>query len=857
MEGIDPSEFGCIYSPAERRGPAPRNTAMANDSSSKSESSRDDCCDNVKSVEFPLSTGNDGILNNSTEQRDPIFVSVSSNISSTQQTSSRVNGISEVQPPLIHHVHIDPTESTKKPNYSQYHRISLKSWIVKAIHSIRINTNGQYCENNNITSHTSSRYLESALQIASSLTNQIVQAEEKYGPTGEEVEMLSLPPVSVGRDWAAYVTVQLKDVVPGSGNSGDLEDSKTTAAVSSFASHGGNDNDWVNTHVEVDLEEKKEIAAAAAVPSLTSNVLKGGNNSHLEEEKEIAAAAPSLTSNDSSKPKAEQLQDIDGHDLTLLYQALGGETDAPHENHGRLDDNDLNKELDSFLQSIEREVSPPTNIGEEAIMQSPFDATNSDEVDAELTALYQSAGMSGEETGGDDNFENTAAQGYPSGINPTNVDLNYLDIDSAEIQCPTGNLLNKNDNVVNENLRRIYYLGLVFYELFTGGEIPSDDLFTLPTCENAFVSLSHLTLLNKNNEDDMSIGDTNKHHQGQSSSNFRLCESSCEYLRLMGITGPICDLIFNMLDSVHGYLSGNESYTNMAQVARDDEVMSSANDHKFWKIMHGINSAGVNTTEIKLNCMNEETVVSLVSDLLCVSPRLVGSLSSVLFSRSKGNVLFFLQLLLLLYRDGLLYLDLGCQRWKWDEDKIVSLKLPDNIAICLSNGICKLSMEIQLALNTLSMFGASAKLSYLKLLESNLHMKIIEPLKEAEAEGLVTNTKGSFKFCHDRIQEASLNLIEEQYRRINHLAYGKCLAQKASEANDVDLLFIAVHQINFGGPSAVTEHRDYFDMANHNLAAGKQAMSMAEFTSASSFLSMAFHFFVAVIGKIIMLSAWR
>eukprot|EP00956_Cyclotella_meneghiniana_P001107 scaffold1292_cov71-Cyclotella_meneghiniana.AAC.7 len=504
VEGIDPSEFGCIYSPAERRGPAPRNTAKANDSSSKSDSSRDNCCDNVKSVEFPLSTyGNDGTLNNTTEQRDPIFVSVSGSINSTQQTSSRVNGISEVQPPLIHHVHIDPTESTKKSSYSQYHRISLKSWIVKAIHSIRINTNGQYCETNNITSHiTSSRYLESALHIASSLTNQIVQAEEKYGPTGEEVEMLSLPPVSVGRDWAAYVTVQLKDVVPGSGNGSDLEDSKTTAAVSSFASHGGNDNDWVNTHVEVDLEEKKEIAAAAAaLPSLTSNELKGGNNRHLEEEKEIAAAAePSLTTNDSSKPKAEQMQYINGHDLTLFYQALGDETDAPHENHGRLDDNDLNKELDSFLQSIEREVSPPTNTGGEAIMQSPFDATNSDEVDAELTALYQSAGTTGDLTGGSDNFDplegifgevqNAAAQGNPSGINPTNVDLNYLDIDSAEIQCPTGNLLKKNDNVINENLRRIYYLGLVFYELFTGGEIPSDDLFTLPTCENAFVSLS-------------------------------------------------------------------------------------------------------------------------------------------------------------------------------------------------------------------------------------------------------------------------------------------------------------------------------------------------------------------------------
>eukprot|EP00956_Cyclotella_meneghiniana_P008825 scaffold12097_cov28-Cyclotella_meneghiniana.AAC.3 len=567
----------------------------------------------------------------------------------------------------------------------------------------------------------------------------------------------------------------------------------------------------------------------------------------------------------------------------------------------------------------------------------------------------------------------------------------------------------------------------------------------------------------------MSIGDTNKRHQGQSLSDLRLCESSCEYLRLMGITGPICNLILNMLDSVYGDLCGDESYTNMAQVAydlqlmtdkpskflrgldmeklsvsglpindieipreeefeaikscynrsiswsceiaiirgesgtgkswlayrigkfvissgglvltgkfdqmhearpfsalasafgqycdlllglddaetfkvtvdnlksalgqdvhllfkvipklellilgreesknisdsddsaadrnwgntfsrlqyllctfidvistssavsvvlfmddlqwideaslsmlktvlrqkhrkffflgcyRDDEVMSNANDHKFWKMMRGINSSGVKATEIKLNCMNGETLNTVVSDLLCVSPCLVQSLSCVLFGRSKGNVLFFMQLLLLFHRDGLLYLDLGRQRWKWDEDKIVSLKLPDNIAICLSNGIGKLSIEVQLALNTLSMFGASAKLSCLKLLESNLHMKILEPLKEADAEGLVTNTKGSFNFCHDCIQEASLTLTEEQYRRINHLAYGKCLVQRASESNDVDLLFTALHQINFGGPSAVTEHQDYFDMANHNLAAGKQAMSMAEFTSALSF----------------------
>ena len=180
---------------------------------------------------------------------------------------------------------------------------------------------------------------------------------------------------------------------------------------------------------------------------------------------------------------------------------------------------------------------------------------------------------------------------------------------------------------------------------------------------------------------------------------------------------------------------------------RDDEIST---DSSFWnmKLEDFTKVAGVTATELKLNCINEETVRTVVSDLLCISPRLVGSLSSVLFSRSKGNVLFFMQLLLLLYRDGMLYLDLGSQRWKWDDDKIVSLKLPDNIAICLSNGIGKLSIEVQLALNTLSMFGASAKLSYLKLLESNLHMRIIEPLMSVKQLLLTLHLKVNIQHSH-------------------------------------------------------------------------------------------------------------
>jgi predicted ATPase len=265
---------------------------------------------------------------------------------------------------------------------------------------------------------------------------------------------------------------------------------------------------------------------------------------------------------------------------------------------------------------------------------------------------------------------------------------------------------------------------------------------------------------------------------------------------------------------------------------RGDEMKE---DHSFWKMLASVNAVGVNTTHVKLSCMCHEEVNEVISDLLCLSPRLVRPLSQILYMKTNGNVLFFVQLLLSLYHDGLLHLDFKKQRWTWDEEKILSMKLPDNIAIWFTLSIGKLPVEVQLALHVVSMFGASIQLGIVKALESQLGLKLVEPLKIAAKNGFVTELNDSHRFTHDRIQEASYNLIGERDRRCNHLTYGKFLVELAQETNDGDLLFIAVSQINHGGPDVVSEPADYVAIARHNLAAGKRAMSTADFSTAYSF----------------------
>ena len=259
------------------------------------------------------------------------------------------------------------------------------------------------------------------------------------------------------------------------------------------------------------------------------------------------------------------------------------------------------------------------------------------------------------------------------------------------------------------------------------------------------------------------------------------------------------------------------------------------NDHPFWDLLQSVQIYGVKVTTIQLHGVGEVELNQVISELLYLSPRLVRPLSDIVHSKTHGNILFISQIMMSLHRDGLLYLDYDQQRWMWDKDKILSMKLPDNVALCFANGIRKLPLDVQAALHTLSMFGLSLKFEYMQLLESQIGLSLLDPLERAASEGLVIKQKGSYEFSHDSIQEASYNMVRDLHRRNNHLIYGKCLLQESSRGNNNNILFLAVNQINLAGPSSVSGGDEYLAMAGYNLIVGKKSMEMSAFHAACSF----------------------
>eukprot|EP00804_Cyclotella_cryptica_P022353 CCRYP_015913-RA/>CCRYP_015913-RA protein AED:0.01 eAED:0.01 QI:137/1/1/1/0.66/0.5/4/982/1465 len=262
---------------------------------------------------------------------------------------------------------------------------------------------------------------------------------------------------------------------------------------------------------------------------------------------------------------------------------------------------------------------------------------------------------------------------------------------------------------------------------------------------------------------------------------------------------------------------------------RGDEMEDS---HSFKKIMDCSIAYGIRLTMVHLDVMEKDTVNTMVSELLCLSPRLVNSLSDIVYSKTKGNVLFLSRLLISLNRDGLLNFSLRRRRWVWDEEQIQSRKLPDDVASFFSNSIRGLSRQVQTALQVLSCFG-SAEECELSLLESNLRLELVKPLELAVDEGFVSKNDQQYRFSHDKILQSAYEMAQLEDRRLQHLQYGICLAKGLETEKATDMLLTAVGQINLAGPSVVTDPTLSTEFAAHNLTAGKKAIDMSEYTAAA------------------------
>ncbi|MEG4304665.1 AAA family ATPase [Microcoleus sp. D3_18a_C4] len=313
----------------------------------------------------------------------------------------------------------------------------------------------------------------------------------------------------------------------------------------------------------------------------------------------------------------------------------------------------------------------------------------------------------------------------------------------------------------------------------------------------------------------------------------------------------------------------NSRYFLLIGAYRDNEVNST---HPLVQTVEKIKQTGADVHHIILPCLDLSSVTELVWDTLGNQTEKLKSLSELIFNKTGGNPFFITQLLSTLYSEKLLVFEFTVGAWQWDITEIEAAGLADYTVVELvARNLQQLSEETQEVLKLAACMGNRFNLENLAIVREKsgsetaadlwdaLQAGLILPMSDAYKIPLVEEIDSgcprhgdgvgsraqyaiSYRFLHDRVQQAAYSLIPDSQKKQTHLKIGSLLLQGghggiAPTASEIaENIFDIVNQLNIGG-EFITNQEKRDELANFNLIAGKKAKSSAAYAAALKYFN--------------------
>ncbi|HZI13099.1 MAG TPA: AAA family ATPase [Myxococcus sp.] len=290
---------------------------------------------------------------------------------------------------------------------------------------------------------------------------------------------------------------------------------------------------------------------------------------------------------------------------------------------------------------------------------------------------------------------------------------------------------------------------------------------------------------------------------------------------------------------------------------RDNEVSST---HPLVLALEALAREGAVIRTLVLKPLRLDHIAELLEDTLKCGPERSLSLAQLALEKTDGNPFFLGQFLRELYDDGLISFDAATSTWRWDTSEIRRRSITDNVVELLTGRIRKLSVLGQHVLQLAACIGSSFGLRTLCTVAGTSHFETASGVWDALTHGLlvpedeayqlaqpdsldpnVTEVPDvSYRFLHDRVQQAAYSLIGEDSRQSVHLRVGRLLLQATPEAALDERVFDVVHQLNLGsGLIAVQDVPERLALARLNLRAARKAKASTAHEPALRYLEAA------------------
>lgn len=270
---------------------------------------------------------------------------------------------------------------------------------------------------------------------------------------------------------------------------------------------------------------------------------------------------------------------------------------------------------------------------------------------------------------------------------------------------------------------------------------------------------------------------------------------------------------------------------------RNNEVNST---HPVMLMLDSIQQVNSKVHQIVLSELNLDDINRLVADTLHCSKSYSLPLAELVRQKTGGNPFFTNEFLKSLYDENLIRFDYQLRRWEWSIAQIQECGITDNIVELMAGKIQKLDDRAQMLLQIAACIGNCFDLNTLALVSDLSHLEVIHSMISAIGEGLLLpignvnqslhygiQVKGeptniTYKFVHDRIQQAAYTLIPDSERSKIHWKVGQLILENTPIANIEDKIFDIVNQLNFSLAN-LSNQSERDRLAELNLLAGHKA----------------------------------
>jgi serine/threonine protein kinase len=294
---------------------------------------------------------------------------------------------------------------------------------------------------------------------------------------------------------------------------------------------------------------------------------------------------------------------------------------------------------------------------------------------------------------------------------------------------------------------------------------------------------------------------------------------------------------------------------------RDNEVTPA---HPLMLTVRELEKLRITIKTITLQPLIPSDINQLVADTLSCDRALAQPLTELVYQKTQGNPFFTTQFLKTLHQDGFIQFNRDTGYWLCDLSQIKVQSLTDDVVVFIAQQLQKLSPNTQSMLKLAACIGAQFDLQTLAIVSSQSGIETAMALWQALQEGLLVPLNQiykffqpkfegnsvnipefwnwesgycSFRFLHDRVQQAAYSLIPNSQKEAVHLDIGRLLQNRYS-SNEQELhLFHIVNQLNCG-ISLIDQAREREELALLNWRAGRKARGSSAYEAAMSYLKI-------------------